>query len=213
MSLSSILELCEQHMTEGEYLRASQTLKNIHDRVPEPSSDDDFIRRVYLFRDENKPALMAYEGEDGDEEQNKLTVVGYAKISKRERPNFYIRTQILYQFGNRPIIYVEQDCFKFVVARYAKFRKWLTVNCVNFGYNNPVQHFSDFLSFFNDKERAIMIETSSSGEDYLVDEDLEYLDIKINDHGLQEFYTHLGEIFEEQIIFLMNLKVAELQSS
>ena len=213
MSLSSILELCEQHMTEGEYLRAAQTLKNVHDRVPQPSSDDDFIRRVYFFPDENKPVLMSFEGEDGDEERNKFTVVGYAVISKRERPNVIIKTQFLYQIGNRPITYVEEDCFKFVVTRYAKFQRWLTVNCLNFGYNNPVQHFSDFLSFYKDKERAILIETSSSGEDYLTDEELEELDEKIKDKGLLFFYEHLGEIFEEQIIFLMDIKVAELQSS
>ena len=33
MSLNDILELCEKHMSEGDYLKASNILKNAHDRA------------------------------------------------------------------------------------------------------------------------------------------------------------------------------------
>jgi hypothetical protein len=41
MSLNEILELCEKHMSEGDYLKASNTLKNIHHNKPEILTNGD----------------------------------------------------------------------------------------------------------------------------------------------------------------------------
>jgi hypothetical protein len=46
MSLSEILELCEKHMNEGDYVKASNILKNIHNETPTPTPTADMSEIV-----------------------------------------------------------------------------------------------------------------------------------------------------------------------
>jgi hypothetical protein len=210
MSLSSILELCEQHMSEGDYLIAAETLKRAHEgKAPISESSTEHIREVFMFSDADKPSLTDEEDADG----SKFIVVGYAHISERTRPNDIIRTQILYKMGVRPISYMDEDSFKFLVSRYMKLQNWTYVNFHNyFGHNEP-QSFRNFLAFYKKKELDIRMEISSRDEDYLNDEEMEEIDETIKEHGLRYYYDDVADKLHDYIIMLMDLKVGEQQSS
>ena len=242
MSLSSILELCEQHMSEGDYLIAAETLKRVHEVSQRPSDAEDSedeeegtfpvfgvaqpvlgnptvssssstedIRRVYMLPDDERPCLCDAEDSEGF---FKFEVVGYAHISKRTRPDAIIRTQILYSMGVRRISYVEDDAFKFLVQTYMKFQNWTDVNFHNyFGRENEPQSFRNFLAFYKKKELDIRMETSSSDDDYLNDEEIEEINETIKDNGLMYYYNNVADKLHDYIIMLMDLKVGEQQSS
>lgn len=211
--LSNILELCEQHMSEGDYLLAAETLKRAHEgKAPVSESSTEQIRQVYIFPDSEKPSLsrQVVRGDD-DSEYDQFKVVGYAKY--RRSPNAIERTQILYKMGTRPISYVESNYFKQTIINYLTFQNWTNVNFKNYFGQNELQSFSNFLPFFKEKEKLIMMATSYSGEDYLVDEEIDNLYERIEGQSFKEFCLDLANKLHAYTYMLMELEVGEQQSS
>lgn len=64
MSLLSILNLCEEHMNEGDYLIAANTLRNIHNN----KSVDDELQRTHTFDSSIKIIKLNKDMEESDSE-------------------------------------------------------------------------------------------------------------------------------------------------
>lgn len=211
--LSNILELCEQHMSEGDYLLAAETLKKAHEgKAPVSESSTEQNRQVYIFPDSEKPSLSRQvEGDDDDSEYDQITIVGYAKY--RPRNINHTGTQILYKMGTRPISYVESTYFKETIINYLTFQNWTNVNFKNYFGQNELKSFSNFLTFFKEKEKLIMMATSYSGEDYLVDEELDNLEEIIEGESFKKYCLDLANKLYAYTQMLMELEVGEQQSS
>jgi hypothetical protein len=75
--LSNILELCETHLDEGEYLRASNLLKSVHEKKPDPETKIvNFTRPIKIVK---------VDGLGNDENEDIIKIKG---VILKKRPYF-----------------------------------------------------------------------------------------------------------------------------
>ena len=206
MSLSTILELCEKYMSEGEYLEAAKTLKRAHEGKP-PVSPAAVLeqRKVYFFQE--APFL-----DNGEErESEKFNVIGYVKTFRGNVHPYCVKTEILFKMGTRGPNHIDIEHFNKFVSNFIKIQKWLDVKFGNYFGQDKVQSFQEFLRYFKKKEEATWTVLFLNDEDYIDDDIQEEIDDTVRKFGLDKFCEDIANDLKTHINLLIDLGLAELQ--
>jgi len=142
--LNRVLELCEEHMTEGEYLRSSKLLKTVNEKNPDNSS----LIKTNRFIEPIKIKIG---------NSNTVFVTGY--ISKRHNIHcdFFLNKVLFKIQNNETQIKISSnsssDPFSDIIKTIIKSEMAYNVEIHNFcGIAGNVKSFSrdKFIDFFND---------------------------------------------------------------
>jgi hypothetical protein len=206
MSLSTILELCEKYMSEGEYLEAAKTLKRAHEGKPPVSATVvREERKIYFFHE--APFL-----DNGDaRESQKFNVIGYAKTFRGINYPQCVKTEVLFKMGTREPSHIDIDHFKKFVSSFIKIQKWLDVKFGNYFGQDKVKSFQEFLLYFKKKEEATWMVLFRGDEDYMDDNDQEEIDETVREMGLDKFCEDIANDLITHINLLIDLGLSELQ--
>jgi hypothetical protein len=141
MELSTILELCESHMSEGDYLEASKLLKNVYTQIKKEDTDFEYIRSVETgfritnvdrydmpFHADDRCELrldMKYIGRQGyDFDRYKFFFNGKTYIVKRHKLFVYLRRHFTLNLYNHIKLANEDETINvFNFRKFSKFHK------------------------------------------------------------------------------------------
>lgn len=140
--LNRVLELCEEHMTEGEYLKSSKLLKTVSDKNPDTSNLTKTNRFIQPIR-VNIGSLSIF-------------VTGYFARRHNIHTEFIMR-KILFKIHDREIQASSEsgfsDSFRDILKTIIKSEMALNINVFNFfGTEDTMKNFSydNFREFFSE---------------------------------------------------------------
>ena len=168
MSLSSILELCEQHMSEGDYLNASNILKNIHNNTPIPCNE----RTILLGDLKLEKNFNDYESR-GDNDYWNFFVIKKV-IQKQIHVNYWKTEEIICNFCGHDLN-IKWNTFSKVLKNYLKTNLWTDFTL--YGYFERHQKFDmiSYMKFYHNRANAIyrvFIDEDDDSPDY--DDEISY---------------------------------------
>jgi hypothetical protein len=117
MELSTILELCETNMSEGDYLEAAKLLKNLHKEIKKEDTDFEYTRSIetcYRIFKVNRSGGAV--GDPEDELRLYMKYIVQEGLRHQDRYKFYSY--------NKTEIVKKDDLFKFL-------RRHFTLNLYN----------------------------------------------------------------------------------
>lgn len=117
MSLDTILELCEKHLSEGDYLKAAETLKVVHQKTIEPNETVEFVDPIPLRGSTEKSCdlvrvleLDGFEMADNDQEiQYLIFNVGLNVI--KVRPGYALKRFLKSSLLSHHLTEIGWECF------------------------------------------------------------------------------------------------------
>jgi hypothetical protein len=155
MSLSSILELCEEHMSEGDYLIAANILKNVHNTKPV----DNDLRRTYTL---DSPIKIIKLDRDMDEEGVIEFVIKEVIQTRAYRSCAWNIEKIKCNiYGNDMILSWSKFCK--LLDNYLKMNLYINFKVTNWWFN--VSHtfsFSDYSKFIIQQHDEVHDESDMS---------------------------------------------------
>jgi hypothetical protein len=158
MDLSTILELCEEHMSEGNYLEAANLLKNIHQERDEDEDEDEGVEVIFgrdgdIYR--SRQDIIIYNGLDNDNPS------GYLKITQSEI-NIHTGEIISLTYGtcgseydediqriNEPTMFIYTKRFKEYLEFYLTNLQTTSIKVDNkFKHSTNNYTFKNFMNFY-----------------------------------------------------------------
>lgn len=168
--LTEILELCETHLDEGKYLRASNMLKNIHENKPVVNNE-----MIIRFPTPIKIDVLAL---TEDDENIQLRILG---VVKRRHATRFMVSKIIYSvYGNETCIELKSTShnFRFRCKRFRKilmsfFRKQLTL-AIEYKDHFDIHNHLDLKKYYKFKNRYCESMLDNEDDEVCLDHDYVY---------------------------------------
>lgn len=185
MSLSSILELCEEHMSEGEYLQASNILKIIHNNMPCTSNE-----KIILF--DNLKLKKIDDSGDVESTFDIFTIKGVIKRRKSEH-GYFMNEEVICNFYGSDVNIKWENISKTLIT-YIKTNLWINFSLDGWLGNNTtyfsIKEYNKFqktrhVMIFDDEDEddEIYYDSGSIYQNYInhaVERIKEYIQIKLD---------------------------------
>jgi len=156
MSLSSILELCEEHMSEGEYLQASNILKIIHNNMPCTSNE-----KIILF--DNLKLKKIDDSGDVESTFDIFTIKGVIKRRKSEH-GYFMNEEVIYNFYGNDVNIKWENISKTLIT-YIKTNLWINFSLDGWLGNNTTYFSIKQYNKFQKTRHVMIFDDEDEDED------------------------------------------------
>jgi hypothetical protein len=172
MSLNRILELCEEHMSEGDYLQASNTLREIYNNKP----DQELIKRIEFESLRLGSLKRCCDSGSFCERCESLLIVAV----ELSRVTIYQRTWEIKKVYckstiNTNTMIVEREHFQDILKHFIRSHMWVDVKLEGWFNRTLKFHFSDFNEFSSKTFLAVPLYEEDDPDDIYPKHYVDYL--------------------------------------